>query len=109
MEGRIAMIIYTFILLLTAVIFGVMAALIYKGKTELIHDYHHTKVTDNAGYGKAFGKAMAVIAGAMALSGAVSLFGGPAMWGAVAVLVVGLIAGMIAIVRVQKKYNGGMF
>lgn len=92
-----------------AVVFGVMAVLIYKGKTEFIHDYHQTKVTDKTGYGIAFGKAMAVIAVAMALSGAVALFGESAMWGAVAVLIVGLIAGIVAIVRVQKKYNGGVF
>ena len=103
------MIIYAFILLFTALIIGVMAVLIHKGKTSLIHDYHRTKVTDKAGYGKAFGKAMAVIAIAMALSGVVALFGACAMWGAVAVLAIGLIAGIIAIVRVQKKYNGGVF
>ncbi len=100
---------YAIILFVTAVIFGVMAVLIYKGKTNLIHDYHQTKVTDKAGYGKAFGKAMVVIAGAMTLSAIIALLGEAVMWLAVAVLVVGLIAGMVAIVRVQKKYNGGVF
>ena len=103
------MIIYAIIMFVTAVMFGVVAVLIYKGKTDLIHDYHRPKVTDKAGYGKAFGKAMSVIAGAMALSGAISLFGESAMWIAIAVLVVGLIAGIVAIARVQKKYNGGVF
>lgn len=103
------MLIYAIILFVTAVVFGVMAVLIYKGKTELIHDYHQTKVTDKAGYGKAFGKAMAVMAGAMALSGVVSLLGEAAMWSAVAVLMVGLITGIVIVVRVQKKYNGGVF
>ena len=103
------MIAYAVIMFVTAVAFGLVASLIYKGRTELIHDYHQTKVTDRAGYGKAFGKAMSVIAAAMALSGAISLFGESGMWAAVAVLTFGLIAGMIAIVRVQKKYNGGMF
>lgn len=103
------MILYAGLMFVVAVVFSVMAMLIYKGKTDLIHDYHQTKVTDKAGYGKAFGKAMAVIAGAMALSGAISLFGESAMWIAVAVLVVGLIAGIIAIIWVQKKYNGGVF
>ena len=103
------MIIYSVILFCVAIVFAVIAVLVYKGKTNLIHDYHQTKVTDKAGYGKALGKAMAVIAAAMVLSGAFSLFGQSAMLGAVAVLVVGLIAGMAAIVRVQKKYNGGVF
>lgn len=101
--------IYAIILFATAVIFALVAVLIYKGKTDLIHDYHQTKVTDKIGYGKAFGKAMAVIAVAMALSGAISLFGEPAMGIAFAVLLVGLLVGTIAIVRVQKKYNGGVF
>lgn len=103
------MIVYAVIMFAAAILIGVLAALIYKGKTDLIHDYHQTKVTDKAGYGKAFGKSMAIIAVAMALSGAVSLLGERAMWGAVAVLTVGLLVGIIAIVRVQKKYNGGMF
>ena len=103
------MIIYTIVMFAAAALFAALAVLIYKGKTQLIHDYHQTNVTDQKGYGKAFGKAMAVIAGAMALSGAVSLFGESAMGIAVTVLMIGLIAGFIAIFRVQKKYNGGMF
>ena len=109
LKGSADMTVYAVIMFLTAVIFGVVAVLIYKGKTNLIHDYHQTKVTDKAGYGKAFGKAMVVITGSMTLSGAVALFGESSMWGSVTVLVVGLIAGMVAIVRVQKKYNGGVF
>lgn len=103
------MTLYAMIMLATASMFGVIAALIYKGKTELIHDYHQTKVKDKPAYGKAFGKALSVMAGAMALSGAVALFGEGAMWWAVTVLLIGLAVGMIAIVRVQKKYNGGVF
>ena len=103
------MILYAIILLSTAVPVGIIAARIYRGNTDLIHNYHQTGVKDKAGYGKAFGKAMAVIAVAMALSGVISLFGVNAMWPAVAVLEVGLIVGIIAIVRVQKKYNGGVF
>ncbi len=103
------MVLYAVIMFVVAAIFGVVAVQIYKGKTDLIHDYHQSKVKDKAGYGKAFGKAMGVIAMAMVLSGAVSLFGETATKIAVAVLAVGLIAGIVAIVRVQKKYNGGVF
>lgn len=108
-KGGMGMIGYAVILFLIAGILGVMAVLIYKGKTELIHDYHQTGVTDKEGYGRSFGKAMGIIAGAMALSGIVSLLGESTMWCAVAVLAIGLIVGPIAIVRVQKKYNGGIF
>ena len=103
------MVIYAIILFLTGAVFAIVAMRIYKGKTNLIHDYHQSKVTDKMGYAKAFGKAMAVIAVVMALSAAVSLLGECAVWIAVAVLTVGLIVGIIAIIRVQKKYNGGLF
>ena len=96
-------------MIVSAVTLGVVATRIYKGKTELIHDYHQTKVTDKAGYGKAFGKSMAVIAASMALSGVAALLWENAMWIAVTVLIVGLFAGLAAILRVQKKYNGGVF
>ena len=103
------MIPYAMIMIVTAAVFGVLAVLIYKGKTDLIHDYHQKKVTDKAGYGKAFGKAMGVIAAAMAFSGIVALFGETVAWLATAVLLAGLAVGIILIIRVQKKYNGGMF
>ena len=103
------MLVYAILMFLVAVAFAVVSVAIYKGKTDLIHDYHQTKVTDKSAYGKAFGKALSVLVIAMVLSGVIALFGEPAMWGAVAVLIVGLIAGFIAIVRVQKKYDGGVF
>ena len=100
------MIAYAIITGLVAILFGVLAVLIYRGRTELIHDYHQTKVQDKAAYGKAFGKAMAVISVAMLLSAVVALF---TMWCAMAILFAGLVVGIAAIVRVQKKYNGGVF
>ena len=103
------MILYAIIMFLCAAMFSVLAMLIYKGKTELIHSYHQTKVKDKTGYGKAFGKAMGVFAAAMALSGIVSLFGEAAMGASVVILLIGIAVGTIAIVRVQKKYNGGVF
>ena len=96
-------------MIVTALIVRAIAVQIYKGNINLIHDYHRSKVTDEAGYAKAFSRAMSVSAIAMVFSGVVSLLGESAMWIAVAVLIIGLIAGIIAIVRVQKKYNGGVF
>ena len=103
------MIIYAIIMLVTAFVFCVAAVLIHKGKTELIHDYHQAKVTDKIGYGKAFGKTMGVFAGSMALSGVIALLGESVMWAAVAVLLIGLAAGFVCMLFVQKKYNGGIF
>ena len=103
------MIAYAIIMFTTALVFVILAVLIHKGKTELIHDYHQTKITDKIGYGKAFGKAMGVLAGSMALSGVIALLGESVMWASVAVLLIGLAAGFVCMLFVQKKYNGGIF
>ena len=93
---------------LVAVLFTVMGIAIYKGKTDLIHDYHQTKVTNKSAYGKAFGKAMLVIATVMLLSGIIGLFKNLLIL-AVAILIIGLVVGIGCIVAVQKKYNKGVF
>ena len=84
---------------------------IYKGKTNLIHSYHQTKVTDKSAYGKAFGKAMFVVAMAPLLSGLIGLFGDSDIIAiiAVVVLIIGVGIGMGCIFAVQKKFNKGVF
>ena len=105
------MILYGIILLLVAGLMTILAVRIYKGHTELIHNYHQTNVTDQAGYGKAMGKALMTLAGVMTVSGGVSFFGeSPVVMGtAVGVLGLGLLVSVLVIVRVQKKYNGSVF
>ncbi len=105
------MLFYSIIMFLVSALFTVLGIAIYNGKTDLIHDYHQTKVTDKSAYGKAFGKAMFVISTALLLSGIVSLLGDSEKITlvAVAVLIVGLIIGFICIFCVQKKYNNGVF
>ena len=95
---------YSIIMFLVAVLFTVLGIAIYKGKTDLIHDYHQTKVTNKSAYGKAFGKTMLVIATVMLLSGIIGLFKNLLML-AVAILIIGLVVGIGCIVAVQKKYN----
>lgn len=105
------MVIYAIILFLTAGLFALLGAAVYRGRIDLIHDYHQKKVTDAAGYGRAFGKALLVIAAGMLLSGVIGLLGdsdGLAA-AAVAVLTISLVGGIAGIVAVQKKYNGGVF
>ena len=102
------MLVYSIIMFLVAVLFTVLGIAIYKGKTDLIHDYHQTKVTDKSAYGKSFGKAMLVIATVMLLSGIIGLFKNLLML-AVAILIIGLVVGIGCIVAVQKKYNKGVF
>ena len=102
------MLLYSIIMFLVAALFTVLGIAIYKGKTDLIHDYHQTKVTNKSAYGKAFGKAMLVIATVMLLSGIIGLFKNLLML-AVAILIIGLVVGIGCIVAVQKKYNKGVF
>lgn len=102
------MILYAAIMLLTALPVGWISAAIYRGKTALIHDYHQTKVTDQAAYGKAFGKALFVVSAALFSSGTAALFPSSGMI-PVAVLFIGLFIGIASIIAVQKKYNNGIF
>lgn len=102
------MLLYSVIMFLVATLFIVLGIAIYKGKTDLIHDYHQTKVADKSAYGKAFGKAMLIIATAMLLSGIIGLFENLAML-AIAVLMIGLAIGIGCILAVQRKYNNGLF
>ena len=89
----------------------IISIAIYRGKTNLIHDYHQTNVTDKAAYGRAFGKAMLVITASLIISGEIALFASTEMLATISLsaLFVGLIVGIACIVAVQKKYNGGMF
>ena len=102
---------YSIIMFVVGLLFVGLSIAIYKGKTNLIHDYHQTNVTDKAAYGKAFGKAMLVIAIAMLFSGIVNLLDDSEITAiiAVAVLIIGLIIGFVCIAAVQKKYNNGIF
>ena len=102
------MLVYSIIMFLVSALFTVLGIAIYKGKTDLIHDYRQTKVTDKSAYGKAFGKAMLVIAIIMLLSGIIGLFENLTIL-AVAILIIGLVIGIGFIVVVQKKYNKGVF
>ena len=102
------MLVYSIIMFLVSALFTVLGIAIYKGKTDLIHDYHQTKVTDKSAYGKAFGKAMILIATVMLLSGIIGLFEKLLIL-AVAILIIGFVLGIGCIVAVQKKYNKGVF
>ncbi len=102
------MLVYSIIMFLVSALFTVLGIAIYKGKTDLIHDYHQTKVTDKSAYGKAFGKAMLLIATVMLLSGIIGLFEKLLIL-AVAILMIGFVLGIGCIVAVQKKYNKGVF
>ena len=107
-EEVIKMLAYSIIMFLIAALFTGLGIAIYRGKTDLIHDYHQTKVTDKAAYGKAFGKAMFVIVIALLFSSIIGFFDNLAML-AVAVLIIGVVIGIGCIIAVQIKYNKGVF
>ena len=102
------MLVYSMIMFLVAAGFMGISIAIYKGKTDLIHDYHQTKVIDKTAYGKAFGKALLVIAIASLFSGFIGLLDNLAVL-AVVVLIIGLCIGVGCLVVVQRKYNKGVF
>ena len=105
------MFLYSCIVLPVALIFMILSIAIYKGKTNLIHDYHQKNVTDKEAYGKAFGKALAVIAVSIFISGIIGLFGDSDFIAltSIAVMFIGFIIGFGCIIAVQKKYNNGLF
>ena len=90
---------------------GIISIAIYRGKTNLIHDYHQTKVTDKAAYGRAFGKAMLVVTASLVASGVIALFGDTKTIAMIsmAALFFGLVIGIACIIAVQRKYNNGLF
>ena len=94
---------YSILMFVISAIFIVFSILIYRGRTELIHSYHRENVTDRVGYGKAFGKALLVVAASpLGTQDRTAV-------AAVIVLIVGLVIGFAALARVQKKWNGGIF
>jgi len=105
------MLAYSVITILVAVLFMLLGIAIYKGKTDLIHSYHQTKVADKAAYGKAFGKSLLLIAVVTLFSGIIGLVGDSDAIAviAVAVLIVGIGVGIGCIFAVQRKYNKGVF
>ena len=101
------MVLYSIILLTVSVLFFFLGMSIYRGNTDLIHDYHQTRVKDKVANGKAFGKAMFIMAASMAASGLLALVTDSFL--PVLVLFLGLAGGIIQIILVQKKYNNGVF
>ena len=102
---------YSVIMFAVAVLLVGFAVAIYRGNTNLIHDYHQTKVKDKEAYGKAFGKALFVMALAPLISGLIGLFGesNQLVIAAVVVLIAGMVLGFSCLLAVQRKYNNGLF
>ena len=98
---------FSIILFLTSVLLIVIGVSIYKGNIGLIHSYHQENVTDKVGYGKAMGKALIGFSLPLIASGVIAFFTESVV--PVIVLLVGMVIGFALIIKVQNKYNGGMF
>lgn len=105
------MLLYSLIMLPVSILLIAFSIAIYNGKTDLIHDYHQTKVTDKEAYGKAFGKALFIVGLAPLCSGIIGFFGDSQaiVITSIAVLLIGFCIGVTCICIVQKKYNNGLF
>ena len=103
------MIAFSIIMFVVAVPFLALGIAIYKGNTELIHDYHqkNVKESERTEYGRAFSKGMFVICATLLISGIIAMFGEEKV--PLIVLFAGLIASFAVLVKVQKRYNGGLF
>ena len=93
-----------------AVLLFAVSYAIYRGRVDLIHDYHQDQVKekDKPAYGQAMGKCLFVMSAGMLSCGIISLFGddkGYVLAG-IAVLFACIIMSVIMIVKVQKKFNG---
>ncbi len=107
------MIAYTVLMWAIAVLFLLLGTMIYRGKIELIHEYHRTNVKekDRMAYGRAFAKGIFALAFTLILSGAAALLGRPSadVAAALGILFIGLVAALFGLWRVQRRYNGGVF
>ena len=106
------MILYAVILLCAAALFLAVGIAIRRGNTGLIHDYHQTRVSDadRPAYARSFSAGIFILAGAMAASALAALANRP--WSSPASLILlfgGIAAAVVQLLRVQKRYNGGLF
>lgn len=106
------MIAYSIFMFVIALLFLVLGIAIYKGNTKLIHDYHqtHVKKSERRNYGRAFPKGLFAISATLFISSMIALFGeeGAIVAASLIVLFAGLVVSIIILVKVQKKYNGGL-
>jgi len=101
------------IMFFVAIPIWIVGIKIFKGKTDLIHDYHQTRVKDKINYGKAMGKAIIGIGIVIFISGLITiipdLLEDTMISICLSMFFVGFIICMIWIYKIQKKYNGGVF
>ena len=107
------MLLYSIIMFAAAALLFAVGTAIRRGRTDLIHDYHqeNVKESEREAYGRAFARGIFVLCAAFVLSGILALFGesGAAFAASLIVLFAGVIVSVVILIRVQKKFNGGIF
>ena len=105
------MIIYSGIMFVAAAALIVFGVLIAKGNANLINCYREERVKDKALYCKEISQALFILAGTLVCSGIIGLLGeaDSIVLLGLGVLVVGMLFGVVHLLRVQKKYGGGVF
>ncbi|MBP5342850.1 hypothetical protein J6Y73_02875 [bacterium] len=109
------MIIYSIILMSLSIVFLILALLIYNGNIHLIISYHtsNVKEADKIAYCKSFSISLFIIFITFLISSLIGLFLhnliplSPIL--STSVLFIGLFISILVIIKVQNKYNGGLF
>ena len=105
------MILYAILLTVFGVLMIIGGLRIYFTGVEYIYDYYTADVTDPAAYGCANGLALLLFALPTLICGVLQLLiqTNLMVYISIAVLVVALFVSFYFFLRIQKKYNGGMF
>ena len=101
------MLVFALILFAVSILFAGIGIALFHGKTDLIMEHHQTRVTDKTAYARAFSVPMFIIAGSMGLAGILALL--DTAWISVGALISGLTVAIAWIIRIQMKYNRGLF
>ena len=103
------MIIYSIILIAVAIVLALIAVRINKGQTDLIINYHQSRVKpeEKLRYARDFSKGIFCLSGTMLIAGITVLFTKVLI--ADIILVAGIIISVVILIRVQNRYNKGVF
>ena len=103
------MIIYSIILIIVAIVLAVIAIRINKGQTDLIINYHQSRVKpeEKLRYARDFSKGIFCLSGTMLIAGITVLITKVLI--ADIILVAGIIISVVILIRVQNRYNKGIF
>ncbi|MBE6115396.1 MAG: hypothetical protein E7187_01040 [Erysipelotrichaceae bacterium] len=104
------MIIYSIILFAVALLTALISISIYRGNTDLIINYHQSRVRlqDKKQYGRDFAKGLFCFCLTFLLSGLAALLSNSLKLADI-ILFAGIILSIIILVIVQKRYNRGIF